>query len=447
MLALQHVVEWGYPPFDRSVFRGIQKLRPRTLGTVRSKRDNGKLAELHSTAQIDKIHTVRQASTMVWSALEQSVRARMLADVPVGVFLSGGIDSATVAAIAARSLPSGARLNTYTVGYPGSHFSELEGAQWVAERLGTRHHPIPLDESHLHAMPFVAAALGEPIGDPAALPTYFLSVAARSSSTVLLTGEGSDEMLFGYPRYVLHDVADAMARGNLLSQLFARLPVRPFTRLRDAGLSVGERDQKWKGLRADRFGFGPTSVLDGDSAYASMANGTPESSARYARRDDVRRWMPESVLARVDRMTMAASIEARAPFLATDIARLGARLSEPALRRFPFGKIALRTALSKEYGMPKAWGMKRPFAVPILDWLSGPLSEIRDDTFFRGRLASRGWFDAAALRGIGEAVVSRKQSCAHIAWTLVVIELWARAYLDSEWPEAPSRLQHSLKLR
>ncbi len=157
VLALQHVVEWGYPPFDRSVFRGIQKLRPGHWERYGSKRDSGKLPELHSTAQIDKIHTVRQASTMVWSALEQSVRARMIADVPVGVFLSGGIDSAAVAAIAARSLPSGARLNTYTVGYPGSHFSELEGAQWVAERLGTRHHPIPLDESHLRAMPFVAA--------------------------------------------------------------------------------------------------------------------------------------------------------------------------------------------------------------------------------------------------------------------------------------------------
>ncbi|MBC5798682.1 MAG: asparagine synthase (glutamine-hydrolyzing) [Candidatus Eremiobacteraeota bacterium] len=447
IFALQHIVQWGYPPSNQSVFRGIQKLRPGHWRQYGSTRASGRLGELSSTPQIDEVRTVREASKMVWGALEQSVQERMIADVPVGVFLSGGIDSAAVAAIAARALPGGTRLNTYTVGYPGSEFSELDGAQRVAAHLGTRHHPIPLGESHLRAMPFIAAALGEPVGDPAALPTYFLSVAARSSSIVLLTGEGSDEVLFGYPRYVLHDVADSIARGNRLSQLFAHLPVRQFAKLRDAGLSVAEREQRWKGRGTDLFGFGPTPVRDGDSAFAPMANGSPEEAARYARRDDVRRWMPESVLARVDRMTMAASIEARAPFLANGVVRLGANLRDSTLRRFPYGKIALRTALSSVYGIPKAWGMKRPFAVPIIDWLSGPLVEIRDDTFFRGRLAQRGWFGAAALQGVGEAVLARDQSYAHLAWTLVVVELWARAYLDAEWPESPAPPMSSLSLR
>ena len=444
ILAMQHIIEWGYPPVDRSIFRGIRKVRPGHWERYGAKRERGRLAQLRPSRRIDETRSVREAAKMVWEALEQSVHDRMIADVPVGVFLSGGIDSAAVAAIAARSLSAGSRLNTYTVGYPGSELSELDAAQRVAQHLGTRHHPIPLDESHLRVMPFIAAALGEPVGDPAALPTYFLSVAARSSSTVLLTGEGSDEMLFGYPRYVLHDVADAIARGDRVARLFARLPVRQFVKLRDARLNAAERDQKWKSLGADRFGFGPTATCDEDSAFAPMSNGSPESAARYARRDDVRRWMPESVLARVDRMTMAASIEARAPFLATDIARLGAGLRDRALRRFPFGKIALRTALTKEYGLPKAWGMKRPFAIPIIDWLCGPLADIRDDTFFRGRLAERGWFDAAALRGIGEAVLARDRSCANLAWTLVVVELWARAFLDSQWPQTPAPLTKSL---
>jgi len=436
--ALAHILTWGYPSPDGSIFAGVHKVAPGHW--VRYGRDvqHGVLGALGSTPEIASVRGRSTAHALLFETLRTSVAQRMIADVPVGVFLSGGIDSAAVAALAAHALPRGERLNTYTVGYPGSRFSELEPARAVAQHLGTNHHEIPLSYEHLEALPFVAASLGEPIGDAAALPTYFLSVAARESSTVLLTGEGSDEVLFGYPRYAMHDLADGVARGAPFPTLLSKLPVRPFTRLRRAALAAPERDEAWKSMRPQDFGIARAAgVPDGPQPAGTRGEPPSDRGARRARTDDVRRWMPESVLARLDRMTMAASIEARAPFLARDVVRLGLHLSDRDLRRFPYGKRPLRAALVAEYGYAKAWGMKRGFLVPVIDWLSGPLRATTEDVFFGGRLAARGWFPARALRDVGDAVLARRGDSAWVAWTLVIVELWARAHVDGSWPQPP----------
>jgi len=354
--ALRHVVEWGYPPHDRSVFQGIRKVLPATWErhSLAAAPTRGKLKPLESNAEITAAHTVRQAAVLLHDALRESVVSRLVADVPVGVFLSGGIDSAAVAALAARALPANERLNTYTVGYPGFNVSELDPARQVAKNLRTRHHEIRLEESHLAALPFIVASLGEPVSDSAALPTYFLSTMAAATSTVLLTGEGSDELFFGYPRYLLHDLATGYDDGSIFARLFARLPTSASTRVRNAPLDPADRDRAWKGLRSDKY-----RLFEDTPSYAGWAGDGPLSSADASRRDDIIRWMPESVLTRVDRMTMAASIEARAPFLGREVARLGLNLSAATLRRFPFGKLALREALKPYYGTLKRWAMKR----------------------------------------------------------------------------------------
>ncbi len=379
---------------------------------------------------------MRAAASLLGDALRDSVASRLIADVPVGVFLSGGLDSAAVSAIAARALPAGERLNTYTVGYPGTNESELEPAEKVAAQLGARHHEIRLGDADLLALPFVASALGEPIGDPAALPTYFLSLMARESSIVLLTGEGSDELLFGYPRYLLHDLADDAARGSLFARSLALLPTRPSARIRTASSNAAQRERAWKGVPVDPYGLFETPA--GDAAWHADAGDA--SNARAARADDIARWMPEDVLARVDRMTMAASIEARAPFLAKEIARLGFNLPDRTLRRFPYGKVALREALAPYYGVRKRWGPKRPFAVPLANWLSGPLRPLVDDVFFGYRLAARGWFRPEGLRRVGAAAL-RGEACP-LAWTLLIVELWARAHIDGERPAGEHRAAH-----
>jgi len=436
--ALAHIVTWGYPSADRAVFRGVGKLAPGHWIRYGANARRGSLSPLASTPEIAAARGRAAAHDLLWDALRRSVTDRMIADVPVGVFLSGGIDSAAVAALAAAALPAGERLNTYTVGYPGSAFSELEPARAVARRLGTNHHEIALSTGHIEALPFIAASLGEPIGDPAALPTYFLSAAARQSSTVLLTGEGADEVLFGYPRYQMHDLADRLAAGDVLAALLARLPVRPFTRLRDGRGSAEQRDRAWKGFQPERFGLASTDAVPDASPPPGISGEPPwNNGARRSRADDVRRWMPESVLARLDRMTMAASIEARAPFLANDVVRFGLHLADSDLRRFPYGKLPLRSALVREYGRGKAFGRKRGFLVPLLDWLGGPLRELTADVFLRGSLGARGWFPDAALRTIGEAVLARRDGVAWVAWTLLIVELWARAHVDGQWPEAP----------
>jgi asparagine synthase (glutamine-hydrolysing) len=434
--ALRHFVEWGYPPVERSLFSGIYKVQPGTWEWHGKRPRSGVLAPLMPNREIERARNVKAAGALVRDALRESVRDRLVADVPVGVFLSGGIDSAGIAALAVNLMPKSQKLNTYTVGYPGAATSELVQARRIADRLGTCHHEIIPDDEHLAALPFLCAAMGEPVGDPAALPTYFLSITAGQTSTVLLTGEGADEVFFGYPRYLLHDIAGNSAKRGFLRGVVSRAQASFIPRLQNIPESPEERDYLWKGLSPERWGL----FQDGDGgtnhAQAGPRNG--ESAARWSRRDDMRRWLPENVLARVDRMTMAASIEARAPYLGREVARLGFHLPDRTLRGFPFGKLALRSALAPYLPWWKCWKIKRPFAVPLRDWLCGPLRSLVDDVFFGERLVSRGWFKRAGLRAVGAAVLRGEQQAMRLAWALLTLELWARAHLDGEIPMRPA---------
>jgi asparagine synthase (glutamine-hydrolysing) len=389
------------------------------------------LEPLHSNVRIDDVRELEDAADLFVETFRESVRKRLIADVPVGIFLSGGLDSAAITAFAAELAGPRQRINTYTVGYPGAKVSELANARRVVERFNTHHREIVLSESHLEALPFVAAAMGEPVGDSAALPTYFLSLAAKQTSTVVLTGEGSDELFFGYPRYLMHDIADDVGEGSLRSRLVASLPFAPFTRLRHVLPEPWNRDRLWKGLRPDAFGIPVDPPSDPAEPNAAA---DPSTAADWSRADDITRWLPEAVLTRIDRMTMAASIEARAPFLAREVARLGLHLRPSFLRRFPYGKMVVRRALQPYLGIRKSLGIKRAFAVPLVQWLNGPLRATTRDVFFGPRLSDRGWFDAAALRAIGEAILRNDESASRLGWTVIAIELWARAHVDRQAP-------------
>jgi asparagine synthase (glutamine-hydrolysing) len=315
---LRHVVEWGYSPPDATVFEGIRKLRPGSWEWHGGRKQKGLLKPLESSTAIRTCSNLKTAGEMVRAALEESVRTRLVADVPTGVFLSGGLDSAGIAAIAAASLGKQERLNTYTVGYAKSAQSELAPAREVSKLLGTRHHELTLGDETLRALPYIAASLGEPLGDPASLPTFFLSAFASQTSTVLLTGEGADEVFFGYPRYLLHDVADRLK----IAQRW----------------DIDSRRKALPGTTAGLFACAPEAPA---LNYSLMNSG----GADFSREDDLTRWLPSNVLTRVDRMTMAASIESRSPYLAREVARLGFGLPAKWQRRFPFGKAALRQAL------------------------------------------------------------------------------------------------------
>jgi asparagine synthase (glutamine-hydrolysing) len=409
--ALRHVVEWGYPPPESTIFEGVRKLRPGTWEWYGGCGQKGELKALAIGAAITNCPNLKTAGEMVRSALEESVRTRLVADVPTGVFLSGGLDSAGIAAIAAAQLGKQERLNTYTVGYAKCAQSELGPAREISGQLGTRHHELTLGAETLKALPYIAAALGEPVGDPASLPTFFLSMFASQTSTVLLTGEGADEVFFGYPRYLKHDIADRLKVGEW----------------RD----LDRRRKGLPGVNADLFAGHPEPLPVFSS---TMKDGRAESS----RADDLARWLPSDVLTRVDRMTMAASIESRSPYLAREVARLGFGFPAKLQRRFPFGKIALRQALQPYLPFRKRWGSKRPFAVPLITWLTGPLRDQFDDVFFGERLVERGWFLRSPLRAVGAAVLQGNHASARLAWTILMLELWARAHIDGERPAKPN---------
>ena len=334
---------------------------------------------------------VRHAASTLRGLLEQAVRAQSVADVPLGVFLSGGLDSSGIAALLARIAPG--RVQSFSVGFDGAptHDERAEAAS-VSRALGTDHHELVVSAADVaRVLPDAIAHLEEPVLDPALLPTWLLARFARREVTVALSGEGADELFGGYRRHLfqqrlgwmrmlpgLAPIARAGRRlgvlsprvGQALEALGTSDPVRNHlewsrTIARSLAGSLFEEDI------VERF------EADAEATFAPYFAGAPDAlSSRL--RADLSEWLPHDLLAKVDRATMAFSLEARVPYLAGPIVRFVAGLPDDLKIRGGESKFLLREALSDLVPAPVLERPKRGFDLPLGAWLRGPLRDLAD---------------------------------------------------------------------
>jgi asparagine synthase (glutamine-hydrolysing) len=370
--------------------------------------------------------------------LGESVRTRLVADVPVGVFLSGGVDSTLVASVAAEE--SSARLQTFTVGYDVGGVNETERARIVAQRLGSEHHEVTLTEADVaERAPLVLSAMDQPLGDRATLPLHALSEFARPRVTVALGGEGADELFGGYPRYRWLERArrvQAALPGPALGWMLRRtagIPraARASTRL--APSPVLERNLDWvtaerRGRRAALYGprlaaLDETRVLEDLATCAGELNGGP--AARWLMHLDQRHYLPDDVLVKTDRASMLVSLELRTAFLHAGLAELAGSL-DPSVHLAGTGK-ALVHAMLPEGLLPERRGgyRKTAFRVPAAEWLRGPLAPVLQDQLAQGTLYEEGWFDRAAVRSLVQEHAAAGADHSDQLWPLLALGLWA----------------------
>jgi len=453
--ALDHYLSFLYTPRDRSIFKQVQKLPPGHLLTWQDGRLN---VEQYWELPADETFTGSEADAVdqLRAVLTDAVRSHLISDVPLGAFLSGGIDSSLVVGL--MSQVSGARVKTFSIGFDEPEFDELDAARRVAEHFGTEHHEFVVKPDGVGILDRLVSHFDEPFGDPSAIPTWYVSEMARRHVTVVLSGDGGDELFGGYDRYVPHPRVAAFDRycprtlRRVAAVAAARLPygVRGKNFLRHVG-----RDDTGRYLDAIRF-FGADEKLSLLTPDLLQRIEEPDPEARLARhfarfarlpwpsqmmRFDAETYLPEDVLTKVDRMSMAHSIESRVPLLDNEVIAFASALPDAMKikggRRKHVLKEVAATLLPREIIERK----KQGFGVPLVTWFRGNLRELFADTLLAPAALQRGYFQPAFVSRLVSEHLAGTRDHSWRLWQLVVFERWHREYVERRGSTAPELLR------
>ncbi len=444
-------VRLGYVPGPRTILRGVRRLPPGHI-LVATPRDIGErpywsLPHPDGRTGIQRWSRPEAAAEEIGSLLRNAVRARLIADVPIGAFLSGGIDSSTVVALMAEAGMGAVR--TFSVGFPeDGKLDETEYSASVARHLGTDHTALPLDANCLDVLPQLAWHLDEPLADPAAIPTLLLSHLARKRVTVVLTGEGADELFGGYERYLLHAWLER-ARSMLGARMLAWV-MSSFGRARGSSRSSRVRRALHHFASGTRESYAEFVAPLGNALLAKVtgpalrdSSPNPNVVVRYLEEAadssrlgamqyaDLRTWLPDDLLVKVDRTSMAASLEARCPYLDHRLVELAALLPDGWKVKGLTAKWILRRVARGLLSPQVLERRKHIFEVPIARWFRRELVPVAEELLAPTELARHGVFEPAVAGGLLNDHVTGRADYSRALWTMVAFQLWYRALADA----------------
>ena len=442
--ALNHYLSFLYTPRDASIFSSIRKLPPGHTLTWR----NGTAAiERYYELPADEDYkgSDEDAVAELREVLAGAVRSHLVSDVPLGAFLSGGIDSSLVVGLMAEASPT--RVKTFSIGFDEPAFDELEHARRVARHFDTDHHEFVVKPDGVAILDRLIAHFDEPFADPSAIPTWYVSELARRHVTVVLSGDGGDELFGGYDRYVpdprvlAFDRYSPRAFRRVATIAAARLPhgARGKNFLRHVG-----RTKRGRYLDAIRFfSADEKDALLSPDVVARLRDRDPEVElaahfARYAAlpwpsqmmRFDAETYLPEDVLTKVDRMSMAHSIESRVPLLDNDVLEFASRLPSRLKIRNGLRKFVLKAVAASILPRDIVERRKQGFGVPLSVWFRGRLRELFADTLRSQGSLQRGYFDPAFVRRILDEHLSGRRDHSFRLWQLVVFDRWHERYVQ-----------------
>jgi asparagine synthase (glutamine-hydrolysing) len=429
-------------PAPLTIFEDVRKLPPGHLLTCSSEGVSIERFARPGPASADEVRTepAAELARELRERLAESVRAHLLADVPVGVLLSGGVDSSGLAALAAEQ--SGERVSTFSIGFHERSFDELELARQVAHRYGTDHHELVVSPHVAELLPRLVQAFDEPFADSSALPTYLVSELAAGHVKVVLSGEGGDELFGGYETYTADLLATRVGPlAGRLAPLADRLPssnarvsleyrAKRFTRA--AALPPLERHHGWKEIfspgQRDQLlqprwrdpGFDP--LTPWRERFAET-----ERSPLLARLQDVDLgiYLADDLLVKTDRMSMVHSLEARVPYLDPVVSDLALALPTRLKVRWLAKKRLLRAALEPLVPKDILRARKRGFSIPAAAWLRGELAPLARELLAQERTRSQGYFEPAVVSRLLDEHLARRQDHSRQLWGLMCFSLWA----------------------
>lgn len=437
-------LSFGYVAGANCILQGVAKVPPGHFVTLRDGRVDCRPYWSLRFRPDPNPPDEREAEERLEVLLTDAVRRRMISDVPLGAFLSGGLDSSIVVALMARVADRPVR--TFSIGFDERGYSELEDARLVAQHLGTEHHETVVRPSALEILPRLIWHLDEPFADSSAVPTFYVCQAARREVTVALSGDGGDEVFAGYQRYLELGRYEAMlrvpqgVRSRLVRPFASRIPFTwPAYNYLYAMGRIGPSPVPH---RLGLYPFVLERLLHDDllaelertdphapteRRLAEVADLDAVSAYQYA---DTLQYLPDDILVKVDRTSMALSLEVRAPLLDYNVVEYVASLpieykllngeTKRLLRRIA-GRLLPPSVLQKR---------KQGFAIPIAEWFRGELRPLAHDVLLDSRSVNRGIVRAAVVRRMLEHHDAGSRDYSDWIWALLVLELWFRTHLD-----------------
>ena len=429
---------FGYVPAPRSIFVGVAKLEPGHY-----------LAYAGGKARISRYYTLpftpkfagseAEAGDELARRLDAAVASRLVADVPFGAFLSGGLDSSVVVALMARHL--GQPVRTFSIGFREDAFNELSDARRVARHLGTEHHELVAEPDAVDLLQQLVWYLDEPFADSSAIPTFLVSRLARQHVTMVLTGDGGDEAFGGYDRYLrflaLQRLGAARPLAGLAAAAAGRLvPGSTGYRLRGLGERLRQPfpDSYLSGVAMTRADLAAELLGEAGGNHYGAAPRRTDGGAEMLDRIvalDIDGYLADDILVKLDRMAMANSLEGRAPLLDHRVVEFAVQLP-PSLRiRHGRGKHLLREVARRWLPAEVLDKPKQGFAIPLDAWFRGPLRALAEDVLASRAFRERGLVRPEAARRILDAHLAGQAAHGETLWLVLSLELWARRFLDA----------------
>lgn len=439
--ALAEYLQYGYIPSPRTILQGVTKLEP---GTMLTWEPSGHV-DRRRYWQLDFEPKLRLSYAEALQELQErslaAVRQRLISDVPLGVFLSGGIDSSFVLA---QMIAAGAgQVHSFAIGFPDARYDERGHARRIAEQLGSVHHDALVEPTDLVDMlPELVHHYGEPFADPSMVPTFYLARWAKQHITVALTGEGGDELFGGYYRHQAARLAGyaewlpapiwratgaALRRTGSPAAHPMSVRHRLYRFVRAAALAPPERYAEWMAVLSpdERAALSPTLAASGRFEPPGVARRPLDRALAV----DLARSLPDQLLFKMDIATMASSLEARAPLLDYRLVEWAARLPTGFKQRGRQRKRLLGDALERHVPRELFDRPKMGFTAPIPAWLRGGLYELLTDTLLSDASRGRGIVDPAAVERL---IAEHRAGIEHTRglWSLLMLELWHQEFID-----------------
>lgn len=448
--AVEDYLSYGYIPAPRSILANVFKLPPAHSLTFDLDSRTLKVCS-YWTPHYGPKHTNTFDDTVVElrQVLSEAVRLRLISDVPLGALLSGGIDSSIVVGLMAEH--SSRPVKTFSIGFDEEGFNELPCAREVARRFSTDHHELIVRPEAGNVLPDLVWHLDEPMADASALPSYYVAQMARRHVTVVLNGDGGDEAFAGYKSYGAvmayqrYQSLPSWIRQGLIEQLLKAVPnglpsSHTFSRakrlVQQSGMSLESQFSRWmtlyslderRSLYTDGTALPPAREFNGNAHTDDHSLGVLD----WMLRNDTLNYLPGDLLVKMDRMTMAHSLEARSPLLDQDVVEFAARLPESYKRKGKIGKYILKAAFRDLLPPGLVRRTKHGFSVPVDRWFRNGLKPLATEILQSAR--ERGLFSADYMTRLWNQHQAGHNH-GHQLWALLVIELWQRQFLDVPVP-------------
>ena len=448
--AIDNFIALGNVPGPLSAFKGIHKLPPaHYLLAADGKVQIRRYWRLTFTPKLEL--SDEEASVQIVDRLTEAVRLRMVSDVPIGAFLSGGIDSSSIVALMAK-LGTGP-VKTFSIGFEESAYDETTYARAVARQFGTEHHEFIVRPEGQEILDLMVWHYDEPFADAAALPTFYLCKLTREHVTVALSGEAGDENFAGYPRYAYDSLVYYLQRKPRLLRRIVQDTTRlgswllagsgrMASKLRTIDAMVGVDAERWATCSIMLQNSARRRLLYTDTFANSLGPGSPEELVMGIFRDtdgeeldaslnlDLNLYLPNDLLVKMDIASMAVGLEARAPMVDHEFVEFVARLPTRFKRSGLSTKVIFRKAMKDILPKSIVNRPKRGFSVPLDQWFRGQFKDLLRDTVLSRRATGRGYFKRHALEAMIDAHTSGRADYQNQLWSLLMLELWHRVFID-----------------